>query len=212
MSVSLSKGQGVSLKKNEYALSSVTIGLGWDINEEKKGFLGGIFGKKEEYDLDVIAFLCNSAGKVTDLGNVENGKPTLVNGDIIFFNSLRHKSGNIWLTGDNRTGAGDGDDEQIIVRLNSLDAQYEKIVFIVQIYNGEKLQQHFGKVQNAFIRAVDARNIEMARFDLSGGPAFASQRSMVFAELIREATGWKLRAIGESSESDSFVSHLRNYM
>ena len=212
MSVSLSKGQGVSLKKNEYDLSSVTIGLGWDINEEKKGFLGRIFGKKEEYDLDVIAFLCNSAGKVTDLGNVENGKPTLVNGDIIFFNSLRHKSGNIWLTGDNRTGAGDGDDEQIIVRLNSLDAQYEKIVFIVQIYNGEKLQQHFGKVQNAFIRAVDARNIEMARFDLSGGPAFASQRSMVFAELIREATGWKLRAIGESSESDSFVSHLRNYM
>ncbi|MDU7135033.1 MAG: TerD family protein, partial [Enterobacteriaceae bacterium] len=196
MSVSLSKGQGVSLKKNEYDLSSVTIGLGWDINEEKKGFLGGIFGKKEdEYDLDVIAFLCNSAGKVTDLGNVENGKPTLVNGDIIFFNSLRHKSGNIWLTGDNRTGAGDGDDEQIIVRLNSLDAQYEKIVFIVQIYNGEKLQQHFGKVQNAFIRAVDARNIEMARFDLSGGPAFASQRSMVFAELIREPTGWKLRAI-----------------
>ncbi len=195
-----------------YDLSSVTIGLGWDINEEKKGFLGGIFGKKEEYDLDVIAFLCNSAGKVTDLGNVENGKPTLVNGDIIFFNSLRHKSGNIWLTGDNRTGAGDGDDEQIIVRLNSLDAQYEKIVFIVQIYNGEKLQQHFGKVQNAFIRAVDARNIEMARFDLSGGPAFASQRSMVFAELIREATGWKLRAIGEPSESDSFVSHLRNYM
>lgn len=71
MSVSLSKGQGVSLKKNEYDLSSVTIGLGWDINEEKKGFLGGIFGKKEEYDLDVIAFLCNSAGKVTDLGNVE---------------------------------------------------------------------------------------------------------------------------------------------
>ncbi|ELA5915043.1 TerD family protein, partial [Escherichia coli] len=205
MSVSLSKGQGVSLKKNEYDLSSVTIGLGWDINEEKKSFLGGIFGKKEEYDLDVIAFLCNSAGKVTDLGNVENGKPTLVNGDIIFFNSLRHKSGNIWLTGDNRTGAGDGDDEQIIVRLNSLDAQYEKIVFIVQIYNGEKLQQHFGKVQNAFIRAVDARNIEMARFDLSGGTAFASQRSMVFAELIREATGWKLRAIGEPSESDSFV-------
>ncbi len=213
MSVSLSKGQGISLKKNEYDLSSVTIGLGWDINEEKKGFLGGLFGKKEEeYDLDVIAFLCNSAGKVTDLGNIENGKPSLVNGDIIFFNSLRHKSGNIWLTGDNRTGAGDGDDEQIIVRLNSLEAKYEKIIFIVQIYNGEKLQQHFGKVQNAFIRAVDARNIEMARFDLSGGPAFTNQRSMVFAELTREPTGWKLKAIGEPSASDTFVSHLRNYI
>lgn len=211
MSVSLSKGQGVSLKKNEFDLSSVTIGLGWDINEEKKGILAGIFGKKEEYDLDVIAFLCNSAGKIAYLGNMENGKHTLVNGDIIFFNSLRHKSGNIWLTGDNRTGAGDGDDEQIIVRLNSLDTQYEKIVFIVQIYNGKKLQQHFGKVQNAFIRAVDACNIEMARFDLSGGPSFINQRSMVFAELIREPTGWKLKAIGEPSESDSFVSHLRNY-
>ncbi len=83
--------------------------------------------KEEEYDLDVIAFLCNAAGKVTDLGNVENGKPTLVNGDIVFFNSLRHKSGQIWLTGDNRTGAGDGDDEQIIVKLNSIDPKYEKL-------------------------------------------------------------------------------------
>lgn len=213
MIVSLSKGQSVSLKKNEYDLSSVTIGLGWDINEEKKGFLGGIFGKKEEeYDLDVIAFLCNAAGKITDLGNIQNGKPTLVNGDIIFFNSLRHKSGNIWLTGDNRTGDGDGDDEQIIARLNSLDSRYEKIVFIVQIYNGEKLQQHFGKVHNAFIRAVDARNVEMARFDLSGGPTFVNQRSMVFAELIRESIGWKLKAIGEPSHSDSFVTHLRNYI
>lgn len=213
MSVSLSKGQGVSLKKNEYDLSTVTIGLGWDINEEKKGILGSLFGKKEEeYDLDVVAFLCNATGKVTDLGTKENGKPTLVDGDIIFFNSLRHKTGEIWLTGDNRTGAGDGDDEQIIVRLNTLDTRYEKIVFIVQIYNGEKLQQHFGKVKNAFIRAVDARNVEMARFDLSGGPEFANKRSMVFAELTRETSGWKLKAIGEPSPSDSFVSHLKDYI
>nr|WP_251077224.1 TerD family protein [Escherichia coli] len=213
MSVSLSKGGRKPEKKmNTISRPLLSAWVGILMRKRKVSSAGSLVKKEEEYDLDVIAFLCNSAGKVTDLGNVENGKPTLVNGDIIFFNSLRHKSGNIWLTGDNRTGAGDGDDEQIIVRLNSLDAQYEKIVFIVQIYNGEKLQQHFGKVQNAFIRAVDARNIEMARFDLSGGPAFASQRSMVFAELIREATGWKLRAIGEPSESDSFVSHLRNYM
>jgi stress response protein SCP2 len=213
MSVSLRKGQSVSLRKNEHDLSSVTIGLGWDINEEKKGLLGGLFGKKEpEYDLDVIAFLCNAQGKVADLGDVENGRPSLVNGDIIFFNSLRHKSGYIWLTGDNRTGAGDGDDEQIIAQLNSLDPKYEKIVFIVQIYNGQELKQHFGKVQNAFIRAVDAKNVEMARFDLSGGAAFDGQRSMLFAELVRESTGWKLNAIGEPSESDSFVSHLKNYL
>ncbi len=213
MSVSLRKGQGVSLRKNEYDLSSVTIGLGWDINEEKKGFLGSVFGKKEEeYDLDVIAFLCNAQGKVTDLGDRENGKPTLINGDIIFFNSLQHKSGNIWLTGDNRTGAGDGDDEQIIVKLNALEPRYEKIVFIVQIYNGERLKQHFGKVKNAFIRAVDARNIEMARFDLSGGAAFTNQCSMLFAELVREPDGWKLNALGEPSASDTFVTHLKSYI
>ncbi|KQN52718.1 MULTISPECIES: TerD family protein [Rahnella] len=213
MTVSLSKGQGVSLKKNEHDLSSVTIGLGWDINEEKKGFLGGLLGKKDpEYDLDVVAFLCNAQGKVTDLGKTENGKPTLVDGDIIFFNSMRHKSGQIWLTGDNRTGAGDGDDEQIIVKLNTLDPKYDKIVFIVQIYNGVQLNQHFGKVKNAFIRAVDAKNIEMARFDLSGGAAFTGRRSMLFAELVRESNGWKLTAVGEPSDSDTFVSHLKGYM
>lgn len=213
MTVSLSKGQGVSLKKNEHDLSSVTIGLGWDINEEKKGFLGGLLGKKDpEYDLDVVAFLCNAQGKVTDLGKTENGKPTLVDGDIIFFNSMRHKSGQIWLTGDNRTGAGDGDDEQIIVKLNTLDPKYDKIVFIVQIYNGVQLNQHFGKVKNAFIRAVDAKNIEMARFDLSGGATFTGRRSMLFAELVRESNGWKLTAVGEPSDSDTFVSHLKGYM
>ncbi|CNG47148.1 TerD family protein [Yersinia intermedia] len=213
MSVSLSKGQGVSLKKNEFDLSSVTIGLGWDIHEEKKGFFGSILGKKEEeYDLDVVAFLCNDKGKVTDLGSMQNGKPTLVGGDIIFFNSLRHPSGQIWLTGDNRTGAGDGDDEQIIVKLNTLDPKYHKIVFIVQIYNGVKLNQHFGKVDNAFIRAVDARNVEMARFNLSGGASFMGRRSMLFAELVRESTGWKLTAIGEPSDSDTFVTHLKGYL
>ncbi|AFH93292.1 TPA: TerD family protein [Providencia stuartii] len=211
MSVSLKKGQGVSLKKSEYDLSSVTIGLGWDIKEEKKGFLGSLFGKQEEYDLDVIAFLCDANGKVADLGRMEGGQASLVDGDIIFFNSLRHKSGQIWLTGDNRTGAGDGDDEQIIVKLNTLDDKYAKIVFIVQIYNGKQLQQHFGKVQNAFIRAVDAKNVEMARFDLSGGAEFNHQRSMLFAELVREDSGWKLNAIGQPSDSDSFVSYLKDY-
>ena len=159
-----------------------------------------------------MAFLCNAQGKVTDLGKTENGKPTLVDGDIIFFNSMRHKSGQIWLTGDNRTGAGDGDDEQIIVKLNTLDPKYDKIVFIVQIYNGVQLNQHFGKVKNAFIRAVDAKNIEMARFDLSGGAAFTGRRSMLFAELVRESNGWKLTAVGEPSDSDTFVSHLKGYM
>lgn len=212
MGISLKKGQGVSLKKSEYDLSMVTIGLGWDINEEKKGLLGGLFGKKEEeYDLDVVAFLCDANGKVKNLGVDGSNKVTLKGGDVIFFNSLRHSSGCIWLTGDNRTGAGDGDDEQIVVKLNDLPDAYQKIVFVVQIYGGQEKGQNFGKVQNAYIRAVDGKDKEMARFDLSGGAAFAQYRSMLFAELVRESGGWKFNAIGSPDPSDSFVTWLKQY-
>jgi stress response protein SCP2 len=212
MAISLKKGQGVSLKKSEYDLSMVTVGLGWDVNEEKKGFFGSIFGKNEEYDLDVVAFLCDANGKVRNLGSNEPGRQRLLGGDIIFFNSMRHNSGCIWLTGDNRTGAGDGDDEQIIVKLNDLPDVFQKIVFIVQIYNGQEQGQNFGKVQNAFIRAVDNRGKEMARFDLSGGVGFSQYRSMLFAEMVREQDGWKFNAIGSPDQSDSFIVWLKQYL
>ncbi|MCX7207823.1 MAG: TerD family protein [Proteobacteria bacterium] len=212
MALSLKKGQGISLKKNENDLSMVTIGLGWDIREEKKGFLGGLFGKKEEeYDLDVIAFLCGADGKVQNFGGTEGGRSTLVGGDIIFFNSMRHHSGQIWMTGDNRTGVGEGDDEQVIARLNDLPEQYAKVVFVVQIYNAAENGQSFGKVQNAFIRAEDGKGQEMVRFDLSGGAQYENCRSMLFAELIREDGGWKFNAIGAPSQSDSFVEWLKQY-
>ncbi|MBY0446364.1 MAG: TerD family protein [Burkholderiales bacterium] len=212
MALSLKKGQGISLKKNENDLSMVTIGLGWDIREEKKGFLGGLFGKKEEeYDLDVIAFLCGADGKVQNFGGTEGGRSTLVGGDIIFFNSMRHHSGQIWMTGDNRTGVGEGDDEQVIARLNDLPEQYAKVVFVVQIYNAAENGQSFGKVQNAFIRAEDGKGQEMVRFDLSGGAQYENCRSILFAELIREDGGWKFNAIGAPSQSDSFVEWLKQY-
>ena len=175
--------------------------------------MGGLFGKKEEeYDLDVVAFLCAADGKVKNLGELKQGKPSLVGGDVIFYNSLRHASGCIWLTGDNRTGAGDGDDEQIIIKLNNLPGEYAKIVFVVQIYEGAKRGQSFGKVKNAFIRAEDNKGKEMARFDLSGGAEFASKRSLLFAELTRENDGWKFGAIGESDDSDTFVTWLKRYI
>ena len=212
MTVSLKKGHGVSLKKNENDLSMVTIGLGWDIQETKKGFLGGMFAPKEaEYDLDVVAFLCGADGKVHNLGRDSSGNATLVNGDIIFFNNMRHGSGQIWLTGDNRTGAGDGDDEQIIVKLNDLPQQYTKVVFVVQIYKGLENKQSFGMVKNAFIRAVDGKKREMVRFDLSGGAAYENCRSMLFAEMVREADGWKFNALGTPSASDSFVEWLKKF-
>ena len=216
MSVSLKKGQGVSLSKSQFDLSQVTIGLGWDVAEKRLSFsefFKNLFsGNNEDYDLDVIAFLCDKNGKITNLGTVENGKQTLDNGDIIFFNNMIHKTGNVWLTGDNRTGEGEGDDEQIILKLNALSNQYYKIVFIVQIYDGAQRKQHFGDVQNAFIRAVDANNIEMVRFDLSTSSEFVNKRSMIFAELNREANGWQFKAIGNASESDTFVSYIERYL
>lgn len=213
MAISLRKGQGVSLSKSEFDLSQVTIGLGWDITQEKQGFLRSMFGSKPpDYDLDAVAFLLGENGKVNDLGRTEGGRPTLINGDIVFYNSLKHHSGKIWLTGDNRDGGGDGDDEQIIAKLDQLEPRYASIVFVVQIYHGKQNNQHFGKVKNAFIRAVDARGKEMARFDLSGDATFNEYCSMAFAELIRETGGWQFKAIGRPHRADTFSGLLQDYL
>ncbi|PQJ95135.1 TerD family protein [Chromatium okenii] len=213
MGISLKKGQGVSLKKTEHDLSKVTIGLGWDINSVKTGLFTSLLGKTTpDYDLDVAAFLCEADGKVHNLGRDSNGKATLIDSDVIFFNNLCHRSGCLWLTGDNRTGSGDGDDEQIIVKLNDLPAQYTRVVFVVQIYQGIKNNQSFAGVNNAFIRAVDARKQEMVRFNLSGGAYNDTCRSLLFAELIRESNGWTFNAIGTASTSDNFVDWLKQYV
>jgi len=211
--VNLKKGQGVNLCKSEFDLSEVTIGLGWDVAEVQPGFFGKLLGKKEEeYDLDAVAFLLNEQGLVADLGKVEGGKSTLSDGDVIYFGSMQHRSGCISLTGDNRTGAGDGDDEQIIVNLNHLPDGYQKVVFIVQIYQGVEKGQNFSKINNAFIRAVDKKGTEMVRFDLSGEPAYSNFHSIKFAELERHGTEWKFSAVGTPYSTDNFVHILREYI
>jgi stress response protein SCP2 len=215
----LVKGQTIDLRKNDkgetFDLSSVTIGLGWDVRQ-KGGFLGKLFGsaEEEEYDLDAIAFLLNAQGKVANFGrSVQKGNRTInmFEGDVIYFNSMKHPSGNIWLTGDNRTGAGDGDDEQIIVKLNNLSTDYDRILFVVAIYQGKKNHQHFGMVENAFIRAVDSHGKEIARFSLSGDSTFNGTCSMTFAEVYRKDESWKFRAIGEPHATDNFVDILEKY-
>jgi tellurium resistance protein TerD len=221
MAINLQKGQTIDLRKNDkgesvYDLSQVTIGLGWDVRQKQNGFLGKLFGgKEEEYDLDAIAFLLDSNGKVANLGRTvqaQNGRQVgLYEGDVIFFNSLRHPSGHIWLTGDNRTGAGDGDDEQIIVKLDQLDQRYQKILFVVSIYQGRQNNQHFGMVENAFIRAVDARGKEIAKYSLSGDATMNGKCSMVFSEVYRHNGEWKFRALGEPHNTDNFVDILKNY-
>jgi tellurium resistance protein TerD len=221
MAINLVKGQTIDLRKNDkgesFDLSTVTIGLGWDVRKKSGGFFGKLLGgKEEEFDLDAIAFLLDKNGKVADLGKTvqtnDGRNLSLYQGDVIFFNSQRHPSGNIWLTGDNRTGAGDGDDEQIIVKLDSLDAKYEKILFIVSIYQGRQRNQHFGGIENAFIRAVDNKGKEIVKFNLSGDASYTNMCSLVFAEVYRKDGTWKFRALGDPQPADNFVEILRNYV
>lgn len=221
MAINLIKGQTIDLRKNDkgesFDLSSVTIGLGWDVRQKQGGFfkrlLGG--GQEDEYDLDAIAFLLDGDDKIIDRGrsiHANDGRNiSFYEGDVVFFNSMKHPSGHIWLTGDNRTGAGDGDDEQIIVKLDSLDSKYHKILFLVAIYQGWQNDQHFGMVDNAFIRAVDARGKEIAKFSLSGDATYKNMCSMVFAEVYRKDGTWKFRAIGEPHRTDSFADILKGY-
>lgn len=223
MAINLVKGQTIDLRKGskgeQYDLSTVTIGLGWDIRKKQSGgFLGKVFGgsKEEEYDLDAIAFLLDSNGKVANMGRnaqTTNGRNvSLYEGDVIYFNSMKHPSGHIWLTGDNRTGAGDGDDEQIIVKLDSLSPKYDKILFIVAVYQGTQKNQNFGMVENAFIRAVDSRGTEIAKFNLSGDATYNGMCSMVFSEVYRKDGTWKFRAIGEPHQTDNFIEILKKYV
>lgn len=210
MAINLKKGQTINLEKDQFDLSNVTIGLGWDVMKKEKGFWSTLFSNEEDedYDLDAIAFLLDENGKVANVGNQR-----LEGGDIVFFNNLHHFSGNIYHTGDNRTGDGDGDDEQLIVKLDKMGREYSKIVFVVSIYQGIQKKQNFGQVENAFIRAVDARGKEILRYDLSHDASFDGKCSMIFGELYRHNGNWKFRAVGTPYATDSFVDILRdNYL
>jgi stress response protein SCP2 len=209
MALSLTKGQAINLNKDEHDLSTVTLGLGWKIAQKKGGFLSGLFGKaQEDIDLDAIAFLLDANDKITSLGGEK-----LVGSDVVFFNSLKHPSGHVYHSGDNRVG-GDGaqDDEQIVVKLASLDARYAKILFLVCIYQGQQKKQHFGLVESAYIRAIDAKGKEIARYALSADPSYACNSTMVFGDVSRAGGGWKFHAIGEAHPSDSFVPLLKQHI
>lgn len=248
MAINLQKGQTIDLRKNDkgdnYDLSTLTIGLGWDVRE-KTGFFSKLLGAKdEEYDLDAIAFLLDENGKVVNLGEEKhwNGqfKTILYKSDVIYFNNVTFPGGTgtaqmvypntlsksqmkdkvnallrngetIVHTGDNLTGEGEGDDEQIIVKLELLPQRVKKIIFLACIYQGQKKNQHFGMIDNAFIRAVDARGKEIAKYSLSG-TGFSGMCSMVFAEAYRKDDSWKLRALGEAKQTDSFIEILKQYL
>lgn len=174
--VSLSKGGNVSLTKEAgpAGLTAVLVGLGWDARSTTGA----------EFDLDASAIACGADGKA----------PT--DGHFVFFNNKTSPEGAIEHTGDNTTGEGEGDDEQIKVNLAAVPAEIEKIVFPVSVYEAEARSQNFGQVRNAFIRVVNqADERELARFDLSEDAS--TETAMVFGELYRNGAEWKFRAIGQ---------------
>lgn len=174
MPISLQKGQKVSLTKGKPGLEKLVVGIGWDVNN---------FDTGGDFDLDTAAFLATESGKVS--------RPE----DFVFFGNLLHPSGSVQHMGDNLTGVGDGDDEQIKIDLSKVPENISKIVFSVTIYDAETRRQNFGQVSNAFVRIVDeAKGEELIRYDL--GEDFSIETAAVFGELYKNNGEWKFNAIG----------------
>jgi tellurium resistance protein TerD len=174
MAVSLAKGGNVSLSKEAPGLKRAIVGLGWDARASDGG----------DFDLDASVFLCGANGKVRG------------DSDFIFYNNLRAPDGSVEHTGDNQTGAGEGDDESVKVDLSKIAADVQKVVFAVTIHDAAARKQNFGMVSNAFVRVVNAEtNKEVARYDLSEDASI--ETAMIFAELYRAGNDWKFRAVGQ---------------
>ena len=174
MPISLQKGQKVSLTKGNPGLTKVVVGLGWDVNS---------FDTGGDFDLDAAAFLLGASGKC----------PT--ERDFIFYGNLKHSTGAVEHMGDNLTGEGDGDDEQIMVDLAKVPANIERIAFTVTIYDADVRRQNFGQVQNAYIHIQDmVSGADLIRYDL--GEDFSIETAIVVGELYRHNGEWKFNAIG----------------
>lgn len=207
MGISLQKGQKIDLTKGGGGLRQVMVGLGWDEAQQSSGggFLKGLFGDSElqAIDCDASAILCGANGKI-----VAND----INQCCVYFGNLRHSSGAIVHQGDNLTGEGDGDDEQIMVNLSMVPASIDKIVFVVNIYDARAKNQHFGLIRNAFIRLVNMdNNTEICRYNLSDN--YNNMTGLVVGEIYRKNGEWKFNAIGqpvqEASRLDSLIQMYR---
>lgn len=174
MAIELQKGGNVNLNKEAPGLKKMLVGLGWDVRVTD----GAAF------DLDATAFLLTSTGKVRG------------DHDFIFYNQTKSTCGSVEHTGDNRTGAGDGDDESILIDLAKVPAEVEKIAVCVTIHEGEQRRQNFGQVAKAFVRCVNAdSNAEIVRYDLSED--YSVETALIFGEIYRNGSDWKFRAVGQ---------------
>lgn len=195
MSVKLQKGQKVSLSKENAGLSRVIVGLGWDEVERKRSFFAP---KPQDIDCDAFAIMLKN-GKLVD------------NKDIVYFGNLSHYTNSVNHMGDNLTGEGDGDDEQIVIDLNSIPAEYDKIVLAVNIYKAYDRRQNFGLIKNAFIRLVDARNNkEMCIYNLTED--YSGMTAMLFGEVYRYNGEWKFNAVGQGTTDGSISEFAKRYL
>ena len=192
MGINLQKGQKIDLTKGGAGLRHVMVGLGWDeAPQTQKGFLG-LFSKPQPIDCDASAILCNANGNFRDC---------------VYYGNLKLGDGSVVHQGDNLTGEGDGDDEQIMVDISRLSEDVHKIVFVVNIYSANERKQHFGMIQNAFIRLVDMdKNTELCRFNLSEN--YYGMEGRIVGEIYRYNGEWKFNAIGQPVQSASRVDNL----
>ncbi|MBR0257257.1 MAG: TerD family protein [Synergistaceae bacterium] len=188
MAISLFKGQKVDLTKSNPGLTRILAGLGWDVNK---------YDGQSPFDLDAAVFVLGSNGKV------------ISDSDFVFYNNLTHSSGAIQHLGDNRTGLGSGDDEQIRIDLAKIPGNVDKIAFTVTIHDAEQRKQNFGQVSNAFIHIYDeASGQELIRYDL--GEDFSIETAVVVGELYRHGGEWKFNAVG-SGFKGGLEALCRNY-
>ncbi len=188
MAISLRKGQKVDLTKGNPSLTKILVGLGWNENKYDGGY---------DFDLDAAAFLLGANGKVNS------------DDDFVFYNNLKHVSGAVEHMGDNLTGSGEGDDEQIKIDLSLVPANVDKIDFTVTIYEADERKQTFGQVSDAYIRVVDdTTGKELIRYDL--GEDFSVETAVVVGEIYRNKGEWKFNAIG-SGFSGGLAALGRNF-
>ncbi|MEY4195862.1 MAG: hypothetical protein RLZZ226_2230 [Pseudomonadota bacterium] len=174
MAITLQKGGNVSLSKTDPGLVNAVIGLGWDARSTDGS----------PFDLDGSVFLLGDSGKV------------LSDAHFVFYNQKTSPDGAVVHSGDNKTGAGEGDDEQIKINLPKVDTAIQRVVFAVTIHEAETRRQNFGQVRNAFIRVLNQdSNTELARFDLSED--YSTETAMVFGEIYRHSGEWKFKAVGQ---------------
>ncbi|MCM3724310.1 TerD family protein [Neobacillus cucumis] len=202
MAINLQKGQRVDLTKGNPGLTKIMVGLGWDPVQSGGGKLfGGLFGggaSSSNVDCDASVIMLGANDKL------QNNK------DVIYFGNLKSNDGSVQHSGDNLTGDGDGDDEQIMIDLSRVPANIQKLVFVVNIYDCVKRKQHFGMIQNAFIRVVNpTTNQELLHYNLTDN--YSGLTCLVTGEIYRHGNEWKFAAIGSGTNAASLSEVVRSY-